>query len=302
VKQRISQIGIVISDYKMPGLDGLETLSMIGAINPEITRVMLTGYATMRSAIRATNEGLDGFLTKPFDSLELLTRLRTITRLNRYRSLLQQRDRLEEMNSELRNAYDKTIEGWSQALDLRDHETEGHSRRVTELSTRLAQVLGLKDEQIVHIRRGALLHDIGKLGIPDAILLKPGYLTEDEWEIMRKHRVFAYEWLSPIEYLRPALEIPFCHHERWDGSGYPQGLKGEEIPQTARLFAIIDVWDAMHSERPYRPALQDGEVAEYLQAQKGILFDPNLVDTFFDHVWQGISISGGKVSFSIERE
>ena len=153
----------------------------------------------------------------------------------------------EELNRshlELTLAYDTTIEGWAQALELRDRETEGHTRRVADLTVKLAQALGVKSEDLIHIRRGALLHDIGKMGIPDRILLKPGPLTPEEWEIMKKHPVYAWELLSPIKYLRPALDIPYYHHERWDGTGYPRGLKGEEIPLSARIFAVVDVWDA----------------------------------------------------------
>jgi putative nucleotidyltransferase with HDIG domain len=159
---------------------------------------------------------------------------------------------LQRSNVELMLAYETTLEGWSRALDLRDKETEGHTQRVTEMAVQLAQDLGLRDEELVHIRRGALLHDIGKMGIPDSILLKPGPLTDEEWTIMRKHPVYAFDLLSPIAFLRPALDIPYCHHEKWDGTGYPQGLKGEAIPLAARIFAVIDVWDALRSDRPYR--------------------------------------------------
>ena len=161
---------------------------------------------------------------------------------------------LERRNLELRLAYDETIEGWARALDLRDHETEGHSRRVTEMTVALCQQLGASAEQLVQVRRGALLHDIGKMGIRDAVLLKPGQLTDEEWAEMKQHPQYAVELLSPIEFLRPALDIPQYHHEKWDGSGYPLGLKGEAIPLTARVFAVVDVWDALTSDRPYREA------------------------------------------------
>ena len=144
---------------------------------------------------------------------------------------------MQRSNLELALAYDATIEGWSHALDLRDKETEGHTQRVTEMTVRLARAMGIADAELAHVRRGALLHDIGKMGVPDSILLKPGPLTEEEWVLMRQHPLFAYDLLSPIAYLRPALDIPYCHHEHWDGTGYPRGLKGEEIPLTARLFA-----------------------------------------------------------------
>ena len=183
-------------------------------------------------------------------------------------------------NQELLQAYDATIEGWTRAIDLRDKETEGHTQRVVELVLRLGRQAGMSEELLVHVRRGALLHDIGKLGIPDAILLKPGPLTEEEWVIMRRHPLYAYEMLSPIEYLRPALDIPYCHHEKWDGTGYPRGLKGEQIPLAARIFAVVDVWDALTSDRPYRPAWSKEEALAYLKEQQGKHFDPQAVKLF----------------------
>ncbi|AZT89510.1 diguanylate cyclase [Caldicellulosiruptor changbaiensis] len=162
---------------------------------------------------------------------------------------------LQRSNIELLKAYDETIEALSYALDLKDKETEGHSQRVTELTLSIAKEIGIPEEQLIHIKRGALLHDIGKMGIPDSILLKPGKLSDEEWEIMKMHPVYAYQMLSHIEYLRPALDIPYCHHEKWDGSGYPRGLKGKEIPLAARIFAIVDVFDALTNDRPYRKAI-----------------------------------------------
>jgi putative nucleotidyltransferase with HDIG domain len=187
---------------------------------------------------------------------------------------------LQQNNQELTVAYEHTIEGWSAALDLRDKETEGHSQRVTQLTIQLAEAMGFSPDQLVHVRRGALLHDIGKMGIPDAILLKPGPLTEDEWVIMRQHPLFAHQLLEPIAFLRQALEIPFSHHEHWDGTGYPQGLKGEQIPLAARLFAVVDVWDALRSDRPYRPAWPEARVLAYLHQQAGTHFDPQIVELF----------------------
>lgn len=189
-------------------------------------------------------------------------------------------DQLQRSHSELVLAYDSTIEGWSRALDMRDKETEGHSHRVTEMTVQLAQAFGIKEDELVHIRRGALLHDIGKMGVPDGILLKAGPLTPEEWKIMRRHPQYAYEMLSPIAYLRPALDIPYCHHEKWDGSGYPRGLKGEQIPLAARLFAVVDVWDALSSDRPYRPAWPPEKVFAYLKEQAGKHFDPRVVEVF----------------------
>ena len=162
---------------------------------------------------------------------------------------------IHSLNAELTQAYDATIEGWSRALDYRDHETDGHSRRVTELTLRLARSLEITEEEIVQLRRGALLHDIGKMGVPDRVLLKPGPLSDDEWVLMRRHPTLAREMLWPVAFLRPALDIPYCHHEKWDGTGYPCGLRGEEIPLAARLFAIVDVWDALRSDRPLSKSL-----------------------------------------------
>ncbi len=187
---------------------------------------------------------------------------------------------LQRANTELIMAYDNTIEGWAYALDLRDKETEGHSRRVTELTIRIAATMDMNNADLVHVRRGALLHDIGKMGIPDRILLKEGRLTDDEWLIMRKHPVYAYDLLSRIAYLRPAIDIPYCHHEKWDGTGYPQGLKGERIPLTARIFAVVDVWDALGSDRPYRKAWQKNEIREYIRLGAGSHFDPGVVNLF----------------------
>ena len=195
-----------------------------------------------------------------------------------------ERKRAEEsilaLHAELLHAYDATIEGWSRALDLRDHETEGHSRRVTEMTLRLARAVGLPEAELVHIRRGALLHDIGKMGVPDSVLLKPGPLDDSEWAIMRRHPALAKEMLDPAEFLRPALTIPYCHHEKWDGSGYPQGLCGNQIPLAARLFALVDVWDALSSDRPYRASWAPARVQDHLRGLAGTHFDPGLVPVF----------------------
>jgi PAS domain S-box-containing protein len=187
---------------------------------------------------------------------------------------------LQRSNVELIQAYDTTLEGWAKALELRDEETEGHTRRVTALTDRLAREMGMSDEEMIQVHRGALLHDIGKMGIPDSILLKPGKLTEEEWEIMRQHPVYAYNFISQIDYLRPALDIPYCHHEKWDGTGYPRGLKGEQIPLSARIFAVIDVWDALNSDRPYRKAWKKEKVFAHIQEQSGTHFDPQVVEVF----------------------
>ena len=191
---------------------------------------------------------------------------------------------LQKSNFDLEHAYDATIEGWSHALDLRDRETEGHTLRVTDMAIELARILGLEEESLIQMRRGGLLHDIGKLAVPDKVLLKPGPLTEDEWGMMRLHPQFAFDWLSPIDYLRKAVDIPYCHHERWDGSGYPRGLKGEAIPLVSRLFAYADVWDALTSNRPYRPAWPPEKALDYISENSGTHFDPSLLDMFLEYI------------------
>ncbi|NTX99000.1 HD domain-containing phosphohydrolase [Deinococcus sp. JMULE3] len=187
---------------------------------------------------------------------------------------------LRRSRDELRAAYDETLAGWARALDLRDRETEGHSQRVTDLTVQLARQMGVPAEQLVHIWRGALLHDIGKVGIPDAILLKPGPLTDEEWQVMRQHPQMAFDVLRPIAFLHPALDIPLAHHEHWNGGGYPRGLQAEQIPLAARIFTIVDVWDALRSDRPYRPAWTRERALAHLEAQSGVQFDPQVVQAF----------------------
>ena len=191
---------------------------------------------------------------------------------------------LQQTNDELIMAYDSTLEGWSRALDYRDKETEGHSQRVTEMAIAMAKRMGIDKEEIIQVRRGALLHDIGKLGVPDNILLKPGTLTDEERTVMEQHPQIALDLLSPIIFLRPAIDIPYCHHERWDGSGYPRGLKGDEIPLTARIFAVVDVWDALRSDRPYRSAWPEEKVREYICKRAKSDFDEHVVEVFLQHI------------------
>jgi diguanylate cyclase (GGDEF)-like protein len=188
--------------------------------------------------------------------------------------------RLREQTAELQLVCDATIEGWTRAIALHDHDTGGHSRRVAEQAVRLARRMGLPEDELVHVRRGALLHDLGKIAVPDAILGKPGPLDDAEWRVMQRHPTMAYEMLRPISFLGPALEIPYCHHERWDGSGYPRGLKGEEIPATARLFAVVDVWDALTHDRPYRAAWSEDRVRSYIRSVAGQHLDPHAVEEF----------------------
>lgn len=194
---------------------------------------------------------------------------------------------LKDANRELSEAYEETLKGWSRALNLRDRETDSHTQRVVDLSVQLAKRMGLHAEELLHFERGAILHDIGKMGIPNEILLKPGKLSEEEWVVMRKHPLYAQMLIAPINYLEPAMTIPLYHHERWDGSGYPFGLHGVEIPLEARVFAIIDVWDALRSDRPYRKSLSDEEAFSYIEEQSGKQFDPEVVRVFYEMLRTG---------------
>ena len=277
---------MILLDVMMPGMNGFEVCRRIRSEKQlaEVPILFLTALDDRQSLLNGLEAGADDFISKPFDRYELRARLLGITRLNRYRKLVTERKNLEDAHKQLLFAYDETIEGWSRAMDLRDKETEGHSQRVTDLTTQLASAFGMSKEEIIHVRRGALLHDMGKLGIPDAILLKPGKLTDEEWDFMRRHPQLAFEMLNPIEYLRPAMDIPYCHHEKWDGTGYPRGLKGDQIPLAARLFAVVDVWDALTSDRPYRPAWSAEKVLEYLQEQSGKHFDPQVLTAFLEMI------------------
>jgi HD-GYP domain-containing protein (c-di-GMP phosphodiesterase class II) len=192
---------------------------------------------------------------------------------------------LQRSNSELILAYDTTLEGWSYALELRDRETQGHTQRVVEMTREIAKKFGMREEQLVHVTRGALLHDIGKMAISDTVLMKKGLLTDEERELMHKHPVHAMEMLSPIAYLQPALDIPYCHHERWDGSGYPRGLKGAQIPLAARIFAVSDTWDALISTRRYHEAWPRDKVCEHIRENAGSHFDPAVVAVFLEMEW-----------------
>jgi PAS domain S-box-containing protein len=249
-----------------------------------VTREGFTAYSAVPLFSKAAVKGvLEVFHRRPFhpdpewmNFLETLSSQAVIAIDN-----AQLFDGLQRANLDLTQAYDATIEGWSNALDLRDHETEGHSQRVSDLTLRLARWFGIPEAELIHIHRGALLHDMGKMGVPDTILLKKGPLDAAEWEIMRRHPQYAYDMLSPIAYLRPALDIPLYHHEKWDGSGYPAGLKETAIPLVARIFAVVDVWDALRSDRTYRKAWPEAEVLAHIRSLAGSHFDPQVVDAFF---------------------
>jgi putative two-component system response regulator len=273
---------LILLDVMMPTMDGLETCRQLRAdpVLGEVPVLIISTLDDRASRLNGIQAGADDFLTKPIDSLELRVRVQSIARLNRYRKLHESRIELETAYDALQQAYDTTIVGWSRASDLRDKETEGHSQRVAQMTVHMAKACGLSENEIIHVRRGALLHDVGKLGVPDSILHKPGPLTEEEWTIMRMHPVYAYEWLRQIDYLHPALDIPYYHHEKWDGSGYPCKLAGTDIPLTARMFALADVWDAMRSNRPYRSSLPASQVREHIAKLSGSHFDPDLTPIF----------------------
>ena len=275
---------VVLLDVMMPKMNGFEVCRSIRSM-PEIAEapiILITSLDDHESRIQGLRAGADDFVTKPYNSMELFARLQTILRLNRYRRIAEQQEELQALNKELLSAYNRTIEGWSQALDLRDRETEGHTQRVTNLTLKFATAVGFSDADLEHVRRGSLLHDVGKLGIPDSILHKADKLTDEEWITMRRHPVYAYQWLSSIDFLGPALDIPYSHHEKWDGSGYPRGIKGEEIPLSARLFAVVDVWDALCSDRPYRHAMSKADALEYIRSSAGTHFDPSLARVFIE--------------------
>jgi HD-GYP domain-containing protein (c-di-GMP phosphodiesterase class II) len=189
---------------------------------------------------------------------------------------------VDQLRGELRVAYDEIIGGWARAMDMRDQQSEGHTQRVAALTVRAGRAMGMPEDALVHVHRGALLHDIGTILIPDGVLLKRGPLTDDEWEMVRRHPEYAHTLLSPITHLRLAIDIPYCHHEKWDGTGYPRQLKGDEIPLPARIFSIVDVWDALCSERPHRPAWTRDEAREYVTDHVGRDFDPESAEVFLN--------------------
>lgn len=262
---------LILSDWSLPDFSGLQALKIIRSLDLDIPFIIISGSIGEEAAVDAMHLGASDYLLK--DRPERLGQAVQIALEQKHL-----RDQNKQTEIELRIAYDSTLRGWSNALELREHETAGHSKRVVQMTLDVARLLGINEQEIAHIQRGALLHDIGKMGIPDSILLKPGPLTESEWEVMRMHPIYAYNLLSEIPYLLPALDIPYYHHERWDGSGYPKGLKGVEIPIAARIFAIIDVWDALSHDRPYRPAWTEEKVFNYLQKNSGIHFDPEILE------------------------
>jgi response regulator RpfG family c-di-GMP phosphodiesterase len=283
---------LVISDVMMPGMSGLEFLHLAMKQNPETAFIMITGLMDIGTAVDSLRMGAFDFITKPFD---LTSIRRAVTRaLDRRRLLLENRFYREELERKVRErtfelnealydveeSYKITLEAMVTALDAREHETQAHSQRVREYTLTLAQSLGLKHDDLIQTGRGALLHDVGKIGVQDSILLKPGKLNNHEWVEMRMHPQIGYNILQNIEFLSPAAEIVLCHQERWDGKGYPNGLAGTDIPLGARIFAVVDTMDAMTSDRPYRKALSFETALEEIRICSGTQFDPRIASAF----------------------
>jgi putative nucleotidyltransferase with HDIG domain len=290
---------LVVCDIQMPGESGVELLSWMKSQDADVAVVMVTGVDDATTAVAAMLKGAADYLTKPFTLPEV--RARAEQALDKRRLQLENRayqDRLErlvdertrevveamrkisDLNAELRVAYDATLRSLMIALDYRDNETQGHSIRVVEFTERLAVEMGVQEPALTHIRRGAMLHDVGKIGIPDAILKKPGKLDAEEWEYMKAHARLGYDMLRDIAFLETAAQIVLTHQEKWDGTGYPQGLKAEQIPLGSRIFAVADTFDAMTSDRPYRNALPYEKAREELLLFAGSQFDPAVVGAF----------------------
>ena len=273
---------IILIDLYIKGLNSFEVCRLFRE-SPELADVTVAmaipaDHDGLR--LRAWDNGADYVLGRPYNYTEVRAMVRNVVRLDRFRRLAEQQRQLERMVHELENAYDATIEGWVRALDLRDHETEGHSIRVADMTVRLFNRMHTDPAKLVHVRRGALLHDIGKLGVPDSILLKPGKLTDEEYEIIKLHPSHAFEMLRDISYLEPALAIPYAHHEKWDGTGYPRKLAATDIPFEARIFSVIDVYDALRYDRPYRRGWTEEDVLKHIAHQAGSHFDPDVAREF----------------------
>jgi putative nucleotidyltransferase with HDIG domain len=270
-------VDIVLSDIFMPGMNGFELLKQIRQRRPDVPVILVTGFGNIEMARQALKEGATDFITKPYNVSEIPI----LIERNLMRHTIES-SRTRDLQEEVRRSYRATLEALLAALDTRDTETEGHSERVAAYTMLIAQQLNLSEAELQHIEHGALLHDIGKIGVPDHILYKPGPLTPEEWEVMKQHPVIGYKMCMKIEMLRPAAPIVLHHHERWDGRGYPYGLNGAEIPLGARIFAIADTLDAMTSDRPYRKALSFAQAREEIERCAGSQFDPELVRVFLE--------------------
>jgi response regulator RpfG family c-di-GMP phosphodiesterase len=278
-------VDLVLTDIEMPGETGIELLARIKRHDPQLDVVMVTGVVDTRTAIGAIRQGASDYLTKPFNLDEVqivvgrtLEKRRLIEENRAYQEHLE--ELVVERTQQLRKSYENTLRALVTALDFRDNETQGHSSRVVEYAMVVAGVLGVAESELTSIRWGAILHDVGKIGVPDRVLLKPGKLDAEEWELMRKHPEMGFRMLQHIPFLEPALDIVFCHQERYDGTGYPRGLAGEAIPLGARIFAAVDTFDAMTSDRPYRKALSIDAARSEIERCSGTQFDPRVVRAF----------------------
>jgi response regulator RpfG family c-di-GMP phosphodiesterase len=297
--QRDGDVQLVLSDIDMPGASGLDLLRQIKAFDADIDVIMVTGVVDTDTAINSIRDGASDYVTKPFNLREVgIVVERTLEKRqlivenrayqqhledkvhDRTRELFEKKVEIEKLYSDLQESYENTLQALVTALDFRDNETQGHSWRVVEYSVLVAERMGVGEPELTWIRRGAILHDVGKIGIPDAVLRKPGKLTDKEWGEMKKHPEMGYRMLHHIPFLGPALDIVLSHQERWDGTGYPQRLRGEAIPLGARIFAVVDTFDAMTSDRPYRPALTIEDAANEIRRCSGEQFDPRVADAF----------------------
>jgi response regulator RpfG family c-di-GMP phosphodiesterase len=302
-KIKSQQFSLVISDVMMPGMSGVELLRFVKKQDVETAVIMITGLMDINTAVDSLRTGACDFITKPFDlatirrAVERALERRQLLIENRYyRQELEKkvRERTLELNGalhEVEESYKITLEALVTALDAREHETQAHSQRVRDYTLTLAAQMGFDGHSLIQVGRGALLHDVGKIGVPDSILLKPDKLTDEEWVEMRKHPRIGYEILQNIKFLSTSAEIVLCHQERWDGHGYPNGLGGGNIPLGARIFAVVDTLDAMTSNRPYRKALSFEEAVSEIRRCSGTQFDPQVVEAFFSiprETWNNI--------------
>ncbi len=291
-KLRKDRFAVVMSDVCMPGMSGVELLRFIKSHDPDVSVIMITGALDLATAVESLKLGASDYLTKPFD---LIAVRRAVDKALEHRQLMLENrcyqielerlvhERTFELDGALRDleeSYRFTLEALAAALDAREHETQAHSQRVREYASTLAQRLGLGGEELINVGRGALLHDVGKIGVPDSILLKPSKLTPEEWVQMKRHPRVGYELLRGIKFLAPAAEIVLAHQERWDGKGYPNGLIGDQIPLGARVFGVVDTLDAMTSNRPYRKALSFEAAREEVRRCSGTQFDPKVAEAF----------------------
>jgi putative nucleotidyltransferase with HDIG domain len=287
--RRLRQNGyeLVVSDIDMPEMDGVQLLQEVKRFRPDTEIIMLTGLVDVETAIQSMRLGACDYLTKPFNLAEV--RITVERALEKRRLVLENREyqrhleeRVRERTAELSRSYQTTLEALATALDTRDSETLGHSLRVAAYTVAVARRMGVTEPELTDLYRGALLHDVGKIGIPDAILRKPGRLTPEEWNEMRRHPELGYRILAGIDFMERARQIVLSHQERYDGRGYPRGLKGKEIPLGARIFAVVDTLDAMISDRPYRKALGYERARLEIRKHCGTQFDPDVVRAFLE--------------------